>query len=214
MNARNVILAFAAAPWLVVAGCAPNTMGNTNVECRALTATTAQRPAQWGGTVFTIVMENNERGADPRQLGTRRTSTSSPSRNAVAAGYHDSYVHPSEPNYIWMVAGENFGILDDDDPTGATSSTSPSHLADQLETAGLTWKTYQESMGEPCGLTLARPLRRQAQPVRLLRRHQRLGRHDVPALAPAATTTSSTTRSSTPTSRREPCPTTCSSRRT
>ena len=36
--------------------------------------------------------------------------------NAVANGYHDSYVHPSEPNYLWMASGENFGILDDDDP--------------------------------------------------------------------------------------------------
>ena len=36
--------------------------------------------------------------------------------NALAAGYHDSYVHPSEPNYIWMVAGENFGVLNSGSP--------------------------------------------------------------------------------------------------
>ena len=53
---------------------------------------------------------------------------------------------------------------------------------------------------------LARPLRRQAQPVRLLRRHQRLGWQDVPAVDSAATSTSSTTRSSTPTSRRNTVP--------
>ncbi|HEY6035556.1 MAG TPA: alkaline phosphatase family protein [Kofleriaceae bacterium] len=72
-------------------------------------------------------------------------------QNAVASGYHDSYVHPSEPNYIWMVAGQNFGILDDNDPISHPID-SKAHLADQLESAGLSWKTYQESMGAPCGL--------------------------------------------------------------
>ena len=68
---------------------------------------------------------------------------------ATAAGYHDSYVHPSEANYLWMVAGENFDVLDDDDP--ATPIASTSHIADQL--GRLSWKTYQESMGDACGLT-------------------------------------------------------------
>ncbi|HVU51538.1 MAG TPA: alkaline phosphatase family protein [Polyangia bacterium] len=74
-------------------------------------------------------------------------------QGAIAAGYHDPYVHPSEPNYIWMVAGENFGILNDDDPNPSDVIQSESHLADQIERAGLTWKSYQESMGAPCGLT-------------------------------------------------------------
>jgi phosphatidylinositol-3-phosphatase len=136
----------------VVAGCAPNTSGNTVNECRALTATSTQRPTGWNGTVFTIVMENHSRdqvfgnAAAPYINSLAKT-------NAVAAGYHDSYVHPSEPNYIWMVAGENFGILNDNDPNPKQSIDSQSHLADQIEKAGLTWKTYQESMGDPCGLT-------------------------------------------------------------
>jgi phospholipase C len=71
---------------------------------------------------------------------------------AIAAGYHDSYVHPSEPNYLWMVAGENFGILDDGDPAPGHTIASTSHLADQIERAGLTWRAYEESMGDPCGL--------------------------------------------------------------
>jgi len=72
--------------------------------------------------------------------------------NAVAAGYHDSFVHPSKPNYIWMVAGQNFGILNNNDPGPGNVIAATSHLADQIEHAGLTWKTYQESMGAPCGL--------------------------------------------------------------
>jgi acid phosphatase len=101
--------------------------------------------------VFTIVMENHDR---TQILG----NAAAPFINqlaqsgAVAAGYHDSFVHPSEPNYIWMIAGENFGILNDADPQPGSSIASQSHLADQIEMAGLTWKSYQESMGTPCGL--------------------------------------------------------------
>jgi hypothetical protein len=135
----------------LVLGCA-NTSGNTDVACRPLSSTAAARPAAWTGTVFTIVMENHSRG---EILG----NPSAPFINglagqgAVAAGYHDSYVHPSEPNYLWMVAGENFGILDDNDPGPGNTVASQSHLADQIEQAGLTWKTYQENMGAPCGLS-------------------------------------------------------------
>ena len=89
-----------------------------------------------------------------------------------------------------------------------------SHLADQIENAGLTWKSYQESMGDAVRARVPRPLRRQARPVRVLRRHQRLGRHRRSSRHRAAPTTSSTTRSSTPTSRRARWPTTCSSRPT
>lgn len=140
-------------PLLFAVACgAGNTSGSTSAQCRPLTQTEAQRAEPWSGTVFTIVMENHSQG---QILG----ATSAPyinalaAQGAVAAGYHDSYVHPSEPNYIWMVAGENFGILNDNDPAASKSIDSQSHLADQIENAGLTWKSYQESMGAPCGLT-------------------------------------------------------------
>jgi phosphatidylinositol-3-phosphatase len=129
----------------------PTTSGNTLTECRALTMTSPQRPTGWSGTVFTIVMENHSRDAI---LGNPAAPyiNGLAKQNAVAAGYHDSFVHPSEPNYIWMVAGENFGILNDSDPSPRQTINSPSHLANQIEKAGLTWKSYQESMGQPCGL--------------------------------------------------------------
>ena len=136
---------------LALASCANNS-GNTNAACDPLPSAPAATPPQWkGGTVFTIVMENHSRG---QILG----NASAPfinrlaSENAVAEGYHDSFVHPSEPNYFWMVAGQNFGVLDDADP-GSHHLSATSHIADQLETAGLSWKAYQESMGDPCGLT-------------------------------------------------------------
>jgi phospholipase C len=133
-------------------GCAPNTSGDTNVSCRPLSSGTAARPAAWSGTVFTIVMENHSRG-DILGNPSAPFINGLAAQGAVAAGYHDSYVHPSEPNYIWMIAGENFGILNDDDPGPGNTIASQSHLADQIEGSGLTWRTYQESMGAACGLT-------------------------------------------------------------
>ncbi len=138
---------------LAAVGCssAPNTSGNTSIACRPITQSQAVRPAAWSGTVFTIVMENHSQG---QVMGSSDAPyiNSLASRGAIAAGYHDAYVHPSEPNYLWMVAGENFGILDDSDPGPGNVIDSRSHLADQIELAGLTWRSYQQSMGAPCGL--------------------------------------------------------------
>jgi acid phosphatase len=150
---RRIFSVTSAVAAVALAACGPNTSGSVNVQCRALSASPAPaaRPAGWNGTVFTIVMENKNRDAI---LGNPQAPfiNALAAQGAVAAGYHDSYVHPSEPNYIWMVAGQNFGILNDSDPSAGQTIASTSHLADQLEHAGLTWKTYQESMGEACGL--------------------------------------------------------------
>jgi phosphatidylinositol-3-phosphatase len=138
-------------PVLALAGCA-NTSGDTDVACRPLTPGPAAPTQDWGGTVFTIVMENHS-ASQIFGNGDAAFINQLAGQNAVARGYHDSYVHPSEPNYIYMVAGENFGILDDNDPGPHNHIDSTSHLADQIEKAGLSWKSYQESMGAPCGLS-------------------------------------------------------------
>jgi phosphatidylinositol-3-phosphatase len=139
---------------VAVAGCA-NTSGNTAVTCSALADTGTQPSSDWQGTVFTIVMENHSQGDI---LGNKDAPfiNSLAQQNAVAAGYRDNLVHPSEPNYLWMVAGENFGVLDDSDPVSHHIDAT-SHIADQLEAAGMTWMGYMESMGQPCGLTGAYP---------------------------------------------------------
>jgi hypothetical protein len=142
-----------AAVALLAAGCAsgPNLSGNTSVACRPLTVTSAQRSADWSGTVFTIVMENHD---SAQIFGNPQAPfiNSLAQQGAIAAGYHDPYVHPSEPNYLWMVAGENFGILSDNDPGPSNVIGATGHIADQIERAGLTWKAYEESMGGPCTL--------------------------------------------------------------
>jgi phospholipase C len=137
---------------LSVAGaCSPNDSGSTNIACKTILPVLATPPSGWNGSVFTIVMENHSQGdifgnADAPYINRLAK------QYAVAYGYHDSFVHPSEANYLWMASGENFGVLDDNDPD-SHHLDSTSHLVDQIEMAGLDWKSYQESMGDPCGLT-------------------------------------------------------------
>jgi phospholipase C len=58
--------------------------------------------------------------------------------------------HPSEPNYIWLEAGTNFGIVDDLPPS-FNGQSSTKHLVNQIEAAGLTWKAYEEDItGNDC----------------------------------------------------------------
>ena len=53
--------------------------------------------------------------------------------------------HPSLPNYLWLVAGTNFGILNDSSPVTNTRKTT-NHLGWQLDLAGLTWRSYAENL--------------------------------------------------------------------
>jgi len=132
-------------------GCAPNTSGSTLAACQVLPSTSSTAVPGLAGSVFTIVMENKSRSEILGEGGPPFIKAIA-HRYAIAGGYHDAFVHPSEANYLWMVAGENFGVLDDGDPI-AHHLDSTSHLADQLDRAGLSWKAYEEGMGAPCGLT-------------------------------------------------------------
>jgi hypothetical protein len=120
-------------------------------SCAGLTQTAATPAAGFNGSVFTIVMENKSAG---EILGNKDAPfiNQLAAQGAVAKGYHDPYIHPSEPNYLWMIAGQSFGVADDQDPK-AHPIDATSHLADQMELADVTWKSYQQSMGTPCGLT-------------------------------------------------------------
>ena len=53
--------------------------------------------------------------------------------------------HPSQPNYLWLEAGTNFGTLDDTQP-GQVPGIHPGskHLVRLLEDAGISWMAYAE----------------------------------------------------------------------
>ena len=97
-------------------------------------------------TVFVIMMENHS-------WSDIKGSTSAPYINGTLLdkfAHAENYKtppgnHPSEPNYIWLEAGDNLSITDDGAPSANHKSTT-SHLVTQLETAGISWKSYQEDI--------------------------------------------------------------------
>lgn len=105
-------------------------------------------------TVFVIVMENHNWDDI---LG----DDSAPYFNSLLTrddvSYADEYynppdLHPSEPNYIWMEAGDDLGIDDDHEPSDNHQATTD-HFVTQLEAAGFDWRSYQEGIdGTECPL--------------------------------------------------------------
>ena len=107
-----------------------------------------------GKTVFLIMMENHN-------WSEIKNSPSAPYINKTIlpmASYAKQYYnppnnHPSEPNYLWLEAGTNFGISDDNDPSANHQSTTR-HLVTLLNNANISWKSYQEDIdGTVCPLT-------------------------------------------------------------
>jgi hypothetical protein len=57
--------------------------------------------------------------------------------------------HPSQPNYLWLEAGTNFGVLADTQP-GQPQLFTEQHLVKLLEDAGISWRAYAEpDFGSP-----------------------------------------------------------------
>jgi hypothetical protein len=57
--------------------------------------------------------------------------------------------HPSQPNYLWLEAGTNFGVLADTQP-GQPQLVTHKHLVRLLEDAGISWTAYAEpDFGSP-----------------------------------------------------------------
>jgi phospholipase C len=92
--------------------------------------------------VFVIMLENHS-------FDETFNNPATPNINALANKYglatnYFGVTHPSEPNYVASIGGSFFGIQDDAPYTSHTINA-PS-LASQLESAGLSWKTYQQAL--------------------------------------------------------------------
>jgi hypothetical protein len=59
---------------------------------------------------------------------------------------NNPHIHPSEPNYVWAEAGDNFGISNDADPFPSNVQNTTQHLTGLLQKVGKTWKSYQEDI--------------------------------------------------------------------
>ncbi len=104
-------------------------------------------------TIFTIVLENHDYN---EIVG----SSNAPYINSLiamgglATDYQDT-IHPSLGNYLYMISGDNQypGIIDLDPTNVLYFPADADNLGNQLETAGIKWRSYQESMGTPCKLS-------------------------------------------------------------
>jgi len=120
--------------------------------------------------VFVIVMENLSYST----LTDSDNASASPflhglmTSGAYSSRYH-GVTHPSLPNYIALTSGDSHGIGCDCAPTGddgcnalrcntligaCNCSQAALNVADQLESAGKSWRAYGEDMGldTPCNL--------------------------------------------------------------
>ena len=108
-------------------------------------------PAKNIKTVFVIVMENHSWSSVKNANYIKNTLL-------PMAAHAENYktppgLHPSEPNYIWMEAGDNLGITNDDNPDKNHQATKE-HLTAQLDAAGISWKAYAEDIpGDDCPLS-------------------------------------------------------------
>ncbi|KAJ3038301.1 hypothetical protein HDV00_000812 [Rhizophlyctis rosea] len=95
----------------------------------------------WFDKVFIIVMENKDYTtamADP-YLGTTLKA-----KGRLLSNYW-ALTHPSQPNYIGMIAGQFYGIQDD-----SNHNLSGPIVVDLLDNAGISWKSYQENYPGNC----------------------------------------------------------------
>lgn len=99
--------------------------------------------------VFVIVLENTDA---PEVVG---NTTYAPYFNSLFAkgtllGNYTGVYHPSDENYLALSGGDTF-------TQGATyypNVNNPNlHIGDVLESAGKTWKSYEQGMGFPCNMT-------------------------------------------------------------
>jgi hypothetical protein len=117
------------------------------VQPERITAATGLLQIQ---SVFIILMEN-------MSWSGLKDDTNAPYINSLLplASYCESYtapgnLHPSQPNYIWLEAGDHFNLVNDSGPTVSRVS-STNHLSTQLFHAGIEWRGYMEDM--PFGST-------------------------------------------------------------
>lgn len=105
-------------------------------------------------TVFLILMENHDWSAIKGSASAPFLNSLIP-KGAHAEAYFEngSAIHPSEPNYIWLEAGDNLGITDDGAPE-ANHRATRKHLTALLDDSAVSWKTYQEGIsGLDCPLS-------------------------------------------------------------
>jgi acid phosphatase len=97
------------------------------------------------GAVFVMMFENNNWSEIIGNTNAPYINSLLPLSSYCQQYYTPPGIHPSEPNYLWLEAGTNFGIADDNPPV-INSQNTGQHLVTLLKNAGISWKTYQEGI--------------------------------------------------------------------
>ncbi len=121
--------------------------------------------------VFVILMENHNWTGDGRLDIKGNPAAPYINDNLIPMGSHaENYSnppgnHPSLPNYLWLVGGTNYGIHNDN-PPAQNQIKSSQHLVTLLKQAGITWKSYDETItGKQCPLTDGGPIDKDGAPL-------------------------------------------------
>ena len=96
-------------------------------------------------TVFIILMENHDwKSIKGSPQAPYINGTLLPMGSHAEQYFNPPGIHPSLPNYLWLEAGTNFGILDDNPPSIDHQGTTE-HLVTLLKNAKISWPTRRIS---------------------------------------------------------------------
>lgn len=134
--------------WMAVAAAVATLVGSGGVLFASALPTSADNsfPTRYKH-VFYVVEENREYGQIVGNPGAPNLNQLANTYGVATAYYGTS--HPSEPNYVAMIGGSDYGIKDDAPYNSAGHTINQPSLASQLEGAGLSWKDYQQSLPFP-----------------------------------------------------------------
>lgn len=128
------------APNLAPTSAAAPTTASPSMLTREPTSAPTSTPASAFQHIFIIVFENKNQSemlANPYFADLAK-------RGALLSQYY-GIAHPSQPNYVAMIGGDTFGIIDD-----SNHNLPQNNLVDLLEAAGVSWKAYQENYPSAC----------------------------------------------------------------
>jgi hypothetical protein len=107
-------------------------------------AAPAAHGAPGGPHVFVIVLENQNWASivgSPSAPYINRTLL--PQTSYATQYYNPPGIHPSLPNYLWLLGGQCYSYCGTNNPP--TQPLTAPHLTAQLDQAGLSWGAYEES---------------------------------------------------------------------
>ena len=142
-RSKNKLLACAVG-LLVAALLACGGDDSSGAALAAATITVASVPAQkpYYKKVFIVVLENED-----EQSALAQPFLSQLAASGALLSQYNGISHPSEPNYLALTSGSDWGIHDD-----FRHTINATHLGDLLDAKGYSWRSYAEDYPGHCDL--------------------------------------------------------------